>query len=286
MKKRYQLFLLTALFGLSLLPMYAQKGKPLYTFPVGIQSYTYRHSFPKNLEATLDTIQSLGITELEGGNPKGTTPEEYRKMLSDRGITIPSTGANYDLIVSKPEEVIQKAKALGASYVMISWIPHKGAFGFEHAQKAVEDFNKAGKILKENGLILCYHDHGYEFAPYKDGTLFDYIAQNTDPAYVSFEMDVLWATHGGADPVKLLNKYGNRFKLMHLKDLKKGVKGDFTGGTPTENDVALGTGQINLPAVLKAAKKAGINHYFIEDESNDVKNQVPQSIAYLKSLRE
>ena len=71
---------------------------------------------------------------------------------------------------------------------------------------------------------------------------------------------------------------------MHLKDLRKGIVGNLSGGTPVENDVALGTGQIDLPAVLKAAQKAGVQHYYIEDESPSVSTQVPQSMAYLKKL--
>lgn len=106
----------------------------------------------------------------------------------------------------------------------------------------------------------------------------------TDPKYVNFEMDILWVFHPGQDPAKLLNKYGKRFKLMHMKDLRKGVTGDFSGQTPVENDVALGTGQLDLPAILKAALKAGVEHYYIEDESPSVSSQVPQSITYLKNL--
>jgi sugar phosphate isomerase/epimerase len=140
--------------------------------------------------------------------------------------------------------------------------------------------------LKENGLTLCYHDHGYEFGPYGDGTLFDYIAQNTDPKYVSFEMDIMWTFHGGADPVKLLYKYKGRWKLAHLKDIRKGIANDLTGGTDTHNDVAVSTGQINYPEVLKAAKAVGIKHYFIEDESPDHATQIPVTIAYLKRVKE
>ncbi|GAB3899674.1 sugar phosphate isomerase/epimerase [Larkinella knui] len=266
---------------------YAQSGKKIYTFPIGVQSYTYRNSFPKGVAATLDTIQSLGITEMEGSTPKGVTTEEFKKMLKDRNISIPGTGAGYEQLVKDPMEVVQKAKELGSQFVMCAWIPHqKGNFTLENAKKAVEDFNRVGKVLKENGLTFCYHNHGFEFQPYEDGTLFDYIVKNTNPDYVSFEMDILWATHGGADPVKLLNKYGNRWKLMHLKDLKKGVKGDFTGNTPQENDVILGTGQIDMPMVLKTARKVGIKHYFIEDESNIWSYQLPKSIAYLKNLTE
>ncbi|MEZ0539141.1 sugar phosphate isomerase/epimerase family protein [Fibrella arboris] len=265
----------------------AQTGKTVYTFPLGLQTYTYRNSLPKDVPGTLDLIKSLGFKEIEGNAPKGVTAEEFRKMLDERGIKVTSTGAGYEQIVKDPESIVKQAKALGASFVMVAWIPHqKGNFSLDNAKQAVADFNRVGKILKENGLTFCYHNHGYEFQPYEDGTLFDYLAKNTNPDYVSFEMDILWATHGGADPVALLKKYGSRWKLMHLKDLKKGIKGDLTGGTPPENDVVLGEGQINMPEVLKLAKKVGVKHYYIEDESNHEDTQVPQSIAYLKGLKD
>ena len=91
--------------------------------------------------------------------------------------------------------------------------------------------------------------------------------ENTNPEYVSFEMDIMWIYFGGGDPAGLLKKYGNRWKLMHLKDLRKGTPKDLTGLTAEENDVPLGTGELNIPEILKEAKKAGIKHYFIEDES-------------------
>ena len=170
---------------------------------------------------------------------------------------------------------------------MCAWIPHKdGVLTFENAKKAVEDFNAAGKVLKDSGIIFCYHAHGYEFQPYENGTLLDYIIKNTNPEYVSFEMDIFWIQFGGGDPVSLLKKYGNRWKLMHLKDMRKGTMKDLTGGTAAENDVPLGTGELDIPAILKEAKKIGIKHYFIEDESNYAMQHVPQSIVYLRSLEE
>ena len=281
MKKIISTFLLSISICSNLL---AQKS--LYTFEIGVQAYTYRNWFPKNCAATLDTIQKLGITEMEGGTTKGVSPEQFRKMCDERKIKIIGTGGDYNELVKSTAQTIADAKIYGSKYVMCAWIPHKrGEFNIENAKKAVQDFNAIGKSMKENGLIFCYHTHGFEFQPYEDGTLLDYIIKNTNPEYVSFEMDILWVTHGGGDPVKLLNKYGNRWKLMHLKDLKKGIKGDFTGGTPAENDVVLGDGQCDFVGIIKAAKKAGIMHYFIEDESNIEGTQVPKSIAYLKGLR-
>src|SRR5688572_7582809 len=287
--KRYSIsiLLIVAVVAMDVACVSTQKmKKPLYTAPLGVQAYTFRHSFPKDVAATLDTIKMLGFTELEGGGGR-MEPAEFRKMCEERGISIPATGTSYEQLVKDPKAVADQAKALGAKYVMTAWIPHKrGEFNLENATKAVEDFNAAGKVLKENGITFCYHVHGFEFQPHEKGTLLDYLIVNTNPEYVSFEMDILWTHFGGGDPVALLKKYGNRWKLLHVKDLKKGTPKDLSGGTSQENDVALGTGEIDIKNIIKEAKKIGIKHYFIEDESSRVLTQVPQSIAYLKSLKE
>ncbi|MCY7349089.1 MAG: sugar phosphate isomerase/epimerase [Cytophagaceae bacterium] len=271
------------LLGLS--PAFAQKGTALFPQVPGMVSYTYRNSFQKDVAATLDTIKALGITDMEFSNLFGKTAVDLRKLLDERGMNCSSFGVGYPDLQNKMAEVTQNAKTLGASFVRVAWIPHTGTFTPEMAQKTVQDFNQFGKALKEAGLTFCYHNHGFEFEKHENGTLFDYIVNNTDPNYVSFELDVLWAFFPGQDPAALLNKYPNRFKLMHLKDLRKGVAGNLSGGTPPTNDVALGTGQLDLPAILRAAQKAGVAHYYIEDESPSIQVQVPQSLAYLKSLK-
>ena len=264
-----------------------QAQKKVFPKTPGMVSYTYRNSFSRNVAATLDTIKALGITDMEFSNLFGKTAAELRKLLDERGMKCSSFGVGYPDLQNKLAEVGQNAKTLGAQFVRVAWVPHKGPFTLDLAKQTVADFNRFGKQLKdEYGLTFCYHNHGYEFEQYETGTLMDYIIQNTDPKYVSFEMDILWTVFPGQDPVALLNKYPDRFKLMHLKDLRKGVAGNLSGGTPVENDVALGTGQINLPAVLKAAQKAGVAHYYIEDESPSIATQVPQSIAYLKNLKD
>jgi sugar phosphate isomerase/epimerase len=273
--------------GLTLLLFeFSDAQKPLYTFPLGIEAYTFRRSLPTTPATTLDTIKNMGFTEIEGIGGK-ISPQEYKKLCTERGISIPAIGADYKQLLEHPDSVIDKAKILGSQYVMCSWIPHHdGVLTFDDAKKAVTDFNNIGKFLKDNGIIFCYHAHGYEFQPYQNGTLLDYIITNTNPAWVSFEMDIFWIQFGGGNPEKLLKQYGDRWKLMHLKDLRKGTKKDLTGQTAEENDVTLGAGEIDIPAILKQAKKIGIEHYFIEDESNNIITQLPQSVSYLKSLKQ
>jgi len=280
MNKRFTVLLWLAVAGGSVLAQ-----KPLYTFPLGVEGFTYRRDWAASVPKTLDTIKMMGFTELEGGG--GHMPwADFKKLCDDRGISIPSIGADYKKLTTHPDSIVMQAKALGAQYVMCAWVPHSGGvLTFENAKQAVDDFNRVGKILHDAGLTFCYHAHGYEFQPYQGGTLLDYIINNTDPKYVSFEMDIMWIQFGGGDPLALLKQYGHRWKLMHLKDFRKDTPKNLTGLTGAENSVPLGQGQIDLPPILIEAATLGIKHYFIEDESNDPEVQVPESIAYLKGLK-
>ena len=279
-------FLLTACIICLLFNLNAQKGPSINGVPLGMVSYTYRQSLQKDMPTTLDSLKALKVYDMEFSSLFGKKATEIRKLLDERGMYCSSFGVSYQDALTKSDEVASNAKALGAKFVRVAWIPHEGPFTKELADKTIADFSIIGKNLKENyGLEFCYHNHGFEFAPYEGGTFFDYLAKNTDPKYVNFEMDILWTFFPGIDPAKLLERYPTRFKLMHVKDLKKGIVGNLSGGTSSENDVALGTGQLNLPAIMKAAKKAKIQHYYIEDESSLHALQVPVSIKYLLSIK-
>ncbi len=282
---RYKLLIAVSLICLAS-NLNAQKSPSINGVPLGMVSYTYRQSLQKDMASTLDSLKGMKIYDMEFSSLFGKKAFEIRKLLDERGMYCSSFGVSYQDALMKADEVAANAKILGAKFVRVAWIPHDGPFTKELADKTITDFSKIGKNLKENfGLAFCYHNHGFEFAPYEGGTFFDYIAKNTDPNFVNFEMDILWTFFPGIDPAKLLEKYPNRFKLMHVKDLKKGVVGNLSGGTSSENDVALGTGQLNLPAIMKAAKKAKIQHYYIEDESSLHSIQVPESIKYLLSIK-
>lgn len=261
-------------------------SEPIYTDEFGIQMYTFRNVIPeKGLEETLDIVADMGIKYIEGGPGQGQTAEEYLQMLDERGLELISTGSGFGELRDNPQAVADRAKELGAKFVMNAWIDHEvGNFNFLNASEAVEVFNKAGKVMAENGLTLMYHAHGYEFQPHGEGTLFDYMVENTDPDNVKFQMDILWAHFGGANPEHLLKKYPDRWVSLHLKDLRKGTLKDHTGLTDTDNDVILGTGELNIPNIINTANEIGIDYMFIEDESSDPLYQVPKTIEYLKSL--
>ena len=145
--------------------------------------------------------------------------------------------------------------------------------------------NRWGQALKQANLDFCYHPHGFEFRPGPGGTLFDLLAAETDPALVHFQADVFWIAWPGQDPVKILERYPNRFLLMHLKDMRKGTKlGDLSGQAPPETSVAVGSGMLDFPAILRVAKSTGIKRYYIEDEAPEAASNIPVSLRYLKTF--
>ena len=116
MKRR--IFLSVFVFVIALLQENVIAQKPLYTAPFGLQTYTFRRSFGAETAKVLDTIKMMGITEIESGSGR-MTPQEFKKLCDERGISIPSTGAGYEELVNKTDSVVYKAKALGAKYVMV-----------------------------------------------------------------------------------------------------------------------------------------------------------------------
>ena len=252
---------------------------------IGVQLYTFRNQIPKDVPGMLQKISGMGIRELEGGGTYGLTLDSFKTLLKKNNLVMVSVGSGFNELDSNANAAVERAKSLGARFITCTWIPHQKEFTIENAKKAVEVFNRAGKLLKDNGIDLVYHPHGYEFAPYEGGTVFDFMVKNMNPAYANFEMDVFWIKHPGQDPVALLKKYPKRFLLMHLKDRKSGTPGNQEGKADVESNVVLGSGDVGIADIMREAPKAGVKHYFIEDESSRSLEQVPQSIAFLKGLQ-
>lgn len=282
-----RLILTAALFLASSAPGTLRAEGGSFTAPVGLQLYSLRSQFAlRGVPWTLDRVKAFGITEVELAGTYNLSAADFKKELDARGLKAVSSHFPYARYQKDLDQVVKDAQALGLKFAGCAWIDHVAPFDEAEAHAAAEVFNKAGEALAKAGITFFYHCHGYEFQPHGDGTLFDVLMKETKAENVSFQMDILWVVFPGQDPAKLMEKYSGRWKLMHLKDLKRGVAtGSLTGHTDVSNDVTLGTGQMNWPSIFSAAQKVGIQHYFIEDESPTSLEQIPNSIAFLKTLK-
>jgi sugar phosphate isomerase/epimerase len=258
---------------------------------LGLQLYSLRAQFKElGVAATLDLAKGYGTTEIEAYGVPDVPVAKLAEELKARGLKVVSTHAGHPALKQDIAAAIRDAKMLGATMIVVPWLTHakEGLTGPEAKQYAA-DFNEFGAACKAAGLRFAYHPHGYEFTPITKGgseLAFDVLVRETKPELVSFEMDVFWAFHGGQDPVKLLNKYPNRWVALHLKDIRKGAEtGLSSGSAPPADNVTIGTGQIDWPAVLRTAQKIGVQYYFIEDETPTPLQCIPDSVKYLRGLK-
>jgi sugar phosphate isomerase/epimerase len=259
---------------------------PSFKGPVGLQLYSLRGEFTRSVPPAMEKVRDFGFKIVETAGTHNLSAEKFKELLEQNKLKAVSGHFPFERYRDDAEGVAKDAKVLGLEYVGCAWIPHEAEFDEKECRSAIEVFNKAGAALRKHGLKFFYHAHGYEFAPHAGKTFMDLIMNETDSANVRFEMDIFWVVHPGQDPVMWFEKYPKRWELVHLKDMKKGVKtGVLTGKTDVSNDVALGTGQMDWPAILRAAKKAGVKYYFIEDESPTVLEQIPQSLKYLEQVK-
>lgn len=264
----------------------AARAQRKFSDQIGLEIYSLRGEAEKDLPGTLALIRKFGFKEVEVSALYGRRATEFRRMLDDNGLKATSMMADHDRLTRQIQAVTADAHTLGAEYVVCGTIPHhKKHLTVEECKPAAGDLNRWGETLLASGLRCCYHTHGIEFDKTPDGTVFDTLARLTDPKFANFEMDIFWIVYAYQDPVKMLHQYPGRFPLMHVKDIRKDtVLGGSPGDVREEESVPLGQGLVDIPATLRAARKTGVRHYYIEDEAVDAARQIPASLRYLKSL--
>lgn len=258
---------------------------------LGLQLYSLRAQTKESTTGALDLAKSYGIREVELAGTGNLTPEKFLEELKSRGLVPVSMHAGHAQLDKDLAAVVRDAKTLGVKFVFCPYpkLDKDKLFSEAIAKQMAADFNRWGEAFKKEGIRFGFHPHGLEFRPTAAGngeTVFDILVRETKPEFVCFQMDVFWVYYAGQDPVKLLEKYPNRWATMHVKDMLKGfATGVHTGGTPPTAKVTVGTGQIDYPSILRAAQKIGVQHYFLEDETPTPLQCIPDSFKYLRALK-
>jgi sugar phosphate isomerase/epimerase len=252
---------------------------------VGVQLYTVRTVLPKRPLETLRAIEQIGYREVEctADGLDGIWPS-----LKKTSLKAVSVHLDPQFFIHQPEKLpaaLEDAKKHGFEYVVCPWIDPRDRGGVEMIRKLGATLNHAGELSRKAGMRLCYHNHAFEYQPAGDGRLLDVLMKTTDPTLVSLELDVMWAHVAGADPVSVLQQYGNRIPLVHLKNVAPGVKPRFNENIPSAAFHDLSDGAVDIAAVIRAAKQAGVKHYFVEQDETpgDPIESLRKSFQYLES---
>lgn len=296
----------------SLLRVPGMRANPL-NLPIGLQLYTVGKEMDADPAATLKAVAAAGYKEVELSPLSKTPPKDVAQMVADAGLKNPSGHYILPDLLSKLNEMTDLAHLFGQEFMIVTvpWVADPSRFKPDPAQGQfalflaivsgltlddwkwnAEQFNKIGEQTKKAGLQLGYHNHNFEWRSFGGTTGYDEFLRLTDPELVKLELDCGWATVAGQNPAAYLTKYPDRYRLLHIKDFRKG----FTPrtallakdpGAPVGTE--LGRGAIDYRSIFPAAQKIKIRSIFVEQEPPFSEMPALEAIKvdyeYLKNLK-
>jgi sugar phosphate isomerase/epimerase len=232
----------------------AAKKKKMKT---GIQLWTVRDVIDSDLTGTLTSLSKFGYNSLEAFGFDGSfykhPAKEFRKMCNDLGMDITSTHTGIN--AANAAEYVEKGAEAGLEYLILPSFSGRPDKTLDDYKTVAQEMNQIGEITKKSGIKFAYHNHNHEFKSIDGKLPYDILLAETDPALVSFEMDIFWVVKAGQDPVQYFEKHPGRFQTWHIKDM----------GNDGESCI-VGNGKIKFKDLLKHSKKAGLQRFFVEQE--------------------
>lgn len=241
---------------------------------VAVQLYTLRDLTANDMTGTLRQVAEIGYRGVEMAGYGNSSPREVRALLDTLGVRVAATHISIDQLEQQPAAALEDLGVLGCEYAVVPWIGEEYRASMDQVRKLAERLNQVGQRLHDAGRRLAYHNHQFEFAPLDGTTMWETLVAETDPALVDFELDVYWVVDGGFDPVELLQRHGERLRLLHVKDRSRAPGGTFA---------PVGDGSLPWPQILQAAPHA--SWYIVEqDTSDDPLGDIRRSFQHLQTF--
>jgi sugar phosphate isomerase/epimerase len=266
--------------------------------PLGLQLYSVRELLPKDYEGTLKQVGAIGYREVEAAGFFDHTPSQVKQAMDHAGLQCVS--AHYPMVQLNPklDEIIQFGKELGLNYIVCaapmlkdpSRVKDPGSRAARESMTLddwrwnAEQFNRIGAQVHAAGMKFAYHNHTPEFLSENGVMFYDELLRSTDPSKVAMELDCGWAIVAGQNPVNLLTRYPTRISMLHVKDFKITAATNPSNAPPSTE---LGRGTIDYRPIFEAAKKAHIEHAFVEQEEFDMPPMEALKVdaEYMSSLK-
>lgn len=251
-----------------------------------MQLFTVRDAVAKDLEGTLRKLRSIGYNQLEiygyNGTFFGKTPKEFKTILANTDMKVISSHhvSGYGMkmkgsLQDNWKQTVDDLAAIDAKYMGCSYLfPNERT---NEIYTALPDLlNSCGEVTKGSGIQFIYHNHEFEFEKFGDTLAYDHLLNKTDANLVKMELDLYWIYKAGKDPLAYFDKYPGRFPLWHVKDMS-------TAGEITE----VGNGTIDFAKIFAARKKAGLKHWFVEQDisKGDIFESLKSSHKFLSAQK-
>lgn len=271
-------------------------------FPVALQLYSVRDDAAANLDETLRQVKEMGYDGVEFAGLHGHSAEEVRDLCAKHGLTPISAHVPIKSMIEDVRATFEQYKTIGVKYVVIPHVSADYCKADENFPALVEYAKEFGKVAKDFGLQLGYHNHDFEFTNMiGEKHMLDVLYESVDADLLKTQLDTCWVNVGGENPAAYVRKYSGRCPTVHLKDFVGsksenmyaliGVKNDADKKAAENQEFELrpvGSGVQDFPAILKAAEEAGAQWVIVEQDRPAL-GKTPlecaaMSIEYLKTI--
>jgi sugar phosphate isomerase/epimerase len=244
---------------------------------IGMQLYTVRRELEKDFEGTLRRVAALGYKEVEFASYFGQKPEAVRTLLKRYKLAAPAAHMSFSELRGDLRPILDAAHVIGHKYLLVAWLPPEERQSLEQYRRLADLCNEAAARMHREGFTFAYHNHDFEFAPLEGQIPYDLLLERTDPSLVKLEMDLYWTIKGGASPVEYFERQPGRVHLLHVKDMDS---------TPRRFFADVGKGTIDFKTIFAQSKKAGVRHYFVENDepAGSPFDSLRVSFDYLRQL--
>jgi hydroxypyruvate isomerase len=244
---------------------------------IGVQLYSVRKAMQSGFDATLASIAAIGYQQVEFTGLFGQPAVEVRGTLDRLGLSAPSMHVPYEALDTGWSAALDDAHQLGCRYVVIPSIPGTQRNSLDDYRRVADRFNRAAEMAAKAGLRFAYHNHDVDFAPLEHRLPFDVLLESSDAALVGYELDLYWIVRSGQDPLRYFKRWPGRCKLVHVKD---------SMGGPAHHMTEVGSGIIEWPQLLSAARAGGVEYFIVEhDAAEDPLQSISTSFSYLRAIR-
>jgi sugar phosphate isomerase/epimerase len=242
------------------------------TPPISVQLYSLREEAAVDFESVLRRLGDVGFVGVELAGFNGMTTAQFNAVAADSNLVV-SSGHVGDASPDALNTALDSLQEVGCDTAVLAFLPPDNFTSLDAVQRSADLLNAAVEISRSRGVALGYHNHFWEFQNSFDGqTAWAALYERLDPD-VFAELDIYWATVGGADPIQVIADLGDRLRLLHVKD---GPADD-----PSNPMVAVGSGAVGAEAILRSAPTAQWHIVELDRCATDMFTAVADSYRYL-----
>ena len=266
--------------------------------PIAVQLYSVRDSVEKDMRAALEQVKKMGYDGVEFAGLYGNAPEDVKKMCEEIGLVPISAHVPYLDMIKDTKGVLSDYATIGCKFVVIPYLTEEYRPGQEKFAEVIENAKMIGKVAKELGMQLLYHNHDFEFVKLDGKYALDILYDGVPAEYLATELDTCWVNVGGENPASYIRKYTGRAPVVHLKDFEGsksdnlyeliGIEKKAEAKPKTFEFRPVGSGRQKFPEILEAAEAAGAGWVVVEQDEPSMglsrMECIKTSIDYLKTI--